>query len=126
MIDDDTVIAIRTHEELVRFKSLRRCEYAHTRIYDVSLLERVGMDLKLLTIFHTVGWEKHFEVPRSGSRLLTLKFLTTFESFTRGRKSFVSFCLFRREFNVDYSRFSKLLDFSSSCLLDPRAIKNFS
>jgi hypothetical protein len=45
MIEDDTGISIHTHEELVRFKSLRRREYAHTCIYDVSLLERVGLDL---------------------------------------------------------------------------------
>jgi hypothetical protein len=30
------------------------------------------------------------------------------------------------EFKVDYSQFSELLDFSSSCLLGPRVIKNFS
>jgi hypothetical protein len=54
MIDDDIDISIRTHEELVRFESVRHREYVHTRIYDVSLLERVGMDLKLLTVFHAV------------------------------------------------------------------------
>jgi hypothetical protein len=97
MIEDDTDISICTHEELlVRFESLRHREYVHTHIYNVSLLERVGMDLKLPTIFHAVGWEKLFEAPYSGLRLLTLKFLTTFESFARGRKPFVHFCLFRR------------------------------
>jgi hypothetical protein len=84
MIDDDADISIHTHEELVRFESLHHREYAHTRIYDVSLLERVGMDLEILTILHAVRWEKLFEVPRSVSRLLTLKFLSTFESFARG------------------------------------------
>jgi hypothetical protein len=108
------------------FESLRRREYAHTRIYDVILLERVGMDLELPIVLHAVEWEKLFEAPHLGSCLLTLKFLTTFESIARGRKSFVSFRLFGRELEVDYSQFSKLLDFSSSCLLDQRAIKNFS
>jgi hypothetical protein len=37
----------------------------------------------------------------------------------------VSFHLFRIEFEVDYSRFSELLYFSSSCLLDQRAINIF-
>jgi hypothetical protein len=126
MIDDDISISIHTNEELVRFESLHHREYTHTSVYDVCLLERVGMDLELPTIFHVVGWEKLFEVPRSGSHLLTIKFLTTFESFARGRKSFISFRLFGRGFEVDYSQFSKLLDFSSSSSLDPRAIKNFS
>jgi hypothetical protein len=57
---------------------------------------------------------------------LISRIFPTFESFARGRKSFVSFCLFGREFEVEYSQFSELLDFSSSCSLDPRAIKNFS
>jgi hypothetical protein len=126
MIEDDTNISIRTHEELVRFKSLCRREYAHTHVYDVSLLERVGMDLEFPTVFHVVGWEKLYEVPRSGSHLLALDFLTTFESVARGRKSYVRFRLFGREFKFDYCRFSELLYFSSSCLLDPRVIKNFS
>jgi hypothetical protein len=126
MIDDDTDIPIRTYEELVRCESLHRQEYAHNRIYDVSLLERVGMDLELPIILHAVRWEKFFVTPHSGSRLLTLEFFTNFESFTRGRKSFVSFRLFRIEFEIDCSRFSEILDFFSSCLLDPRAIKNFS
>jgi hypothetical protein len=84
------------------------------------------MDFEIPIVFYKVRWEKLFEAPHSGSCLLTLKFLTTFESFTRGRKSFVSFHFFRREIEVNYSRFSELLDFSSSCLLNPRAIKNFS
>jgi hypothetical protein len=76
-------------DELVSFESLHDREYAHTHVYDVSLLERVGMDLKLSTIFHAVGWEKLFEALCSGSHLLTLEFLTTFKSFARGRNSFV-------------------------------------
>jgi hypothetical protein len=126
MIDDDTNISICTHEELVRLEFLHHREYVHTRIYDVNLLERVRMDLELPTVFHAVGWEKLFEAPHSGLCLLTLKFLSTFESFARGRKSFLSFHLFRREFEVDYSRFSEVLDLSSSYLFDPSAIKNFS
>jgi hypothetical protein len=126
MIEDDTNTSIHTHEELLRFESLHRREYVHTHVYNVSLLKRVGTDLQLPTVFHVVGWEKFYEAPCLGSCLLTLKFLTTFESFARGRKSYVRFFLFGREFEVDYSRFSELLDFSRSCLLDPSAIKIFS
>jgi hypothetical protein len=78
MIEENTDISIFTHEELVRFKSICCWEYVHTRIYDLSLLERVGMDLELPTVFHMVRWEKLFEAPCSGSRHLALKFLTTF------------------------------------------------
>jgi hypothetical protein len=54
IIEDDINISIHTHEELVRFKSVRHREYVHTHIYDVILLKRVGMDLELRTIFHMV------------------------------------------------------------------------
>jgi hypothetical protein len=100
--------------------------YSHLHVYDVSLLERVGVDIKLPTIFHLVGWKKLYKAPRSGLCLLTIEFLTTSESFTKGRKSYVHFRLFGREFEFDYSRFSKLLDFSSSSLPESRAMKNFS
>jgi hypothetical protein len=83
------------------------------------------MNLELPTVFCAVGWEKLIEAPCSCSHLLT-QFLTTFESFARGRKSYVRFRLFGVEFKVDYSRFSDLLDFSSSCLLDHILINNFS
>jgi hypothetical protein len=48
-IDDDD-ISIHNHEELARFKSLRMREFAHTHVYDVSLLEHVGLDIKLPTV----------------------------------------------------------------------------
>jgi hypothetical protein len=126
MIEDDNDISICNHEELVRFESLCGQECTHTHVYDVSLLGRVGMNIELPTILHTIEWEKLYEAPCSGSCLLTPKFLTTFESYGRGRKSFVCFHLFGKEFECEYSRFSEFLDFSSSCLSESRAMKNFS
>jgi hypothetical protein len=41
------------------------------------------------------------------------------------RKSFVKFCLFGKSFGCDFSRFSKLLDFSKSCLPKSSAMINF-
>jgi hypothetical protein len=38
------------------YESLRRREFAHTRIYDVDFLERVGLDEELPTILWTIGW----------------------------------------------------------------------
>jgi hypothetical protein len=48
MSSDD--ITIRTTEEIDKYESLHRREFAHTRIYDVNLLERVGLDKELSTI----------------------------------------------------------------------------
>jgi hypothetical protein len=119
-------ISIRTTEDMEKYESLYHREFAHTRIYDVNLLERVGVDEELPTILWTIGWGKLYDEPRQGSRLLTLEFLTTFETVEKGRKLFVKFRLFRKSFGCDLSHFNELLDFSKSCLLESTAMRNFS
>jgi hypothetical protein len=61
-----------------KYKSLHHREFAHTHIYDVNLLKRVGLDEELPTILRIIGWEKLYDEPHQGSRLLTLEFFTTF------------------------------------------------
>jgi hypothetical protein len=58
-------------------------------------------------------------------RLLTLEFLTTFEIVGKGRK-FMKFHLFEKSFDCDLSHFSKILDFSKSCLPESTAMRNFN
>jgi hypothetical protein len=53
---DGEDISIRTTEEMEKYESLRRREFAHTRIYNVNLLERVGLDEELPTILRTISW----------------------------------------------------------------------
>jgi hypothetical protein len=122
-IDD---ISMRTTKEMEKYESLHCREFAHTRIYDVKLLERVGLDEEIPTIHWTIGWGKLYDEPRLGSRLLTLEFLMTFEIVEKNRKSFVKFCLFRKSFGCDFSHFSELLDFSKSCLPESSAMRNFN
>jgi hypothetical protein len=43
-------ISIRTTEEMEKYVSLRHQEFARTHIYEMSLLERVGLDEELSTI----------------------------------------------------------------------------
>jgi hypothetical protein len=50
----------------------------------------------------------------------------TFEIVEKNRKLFVKFCLFRKSFGCDFSRFSELLDFSKSCLPESIAMRNFN
>jgi hypothetical protein len=119
-------ISIRTTEEMEKYESLHRREFAHTHIYDVDLLERVGLDEELPTILWTISWGKLYDEPCLGSRLLTLEFLMTFETVEKNRKLFVKFHLFKKSFGCDFSRFSELLDFSKSCLPESSAMKNFN
>jgi hypothetical protein len=76
----DGNISSRTTEEMEKYESLRHQEFAHTRIYDVNLPERVSLDEELPTILWTIDWGKLYDEPRLGLRLLTLEFLMTFET----------------------------------------------
>jgi hypothetical protein len=119
-------IFIHTTEEMEKYESLHHREFYHTRIYDVNLLERVGLDEELPTILQTIGWGKLYDEPRQGSCLLTLEFLMTFEIVEKDRKLFVKFCLLGKSFGYDLSHFSELLDFSKSCLLESTTMRNFN
>jgi hypothetical protein len=113
---DEDDISICTTVEMEKYESLHHQEFSHTRTYDVNLLERVCLDKELPTILRTIGWGKLYDEPRLGSHFLTFKFLMTFETVEKNRKSFVKFYLFGKSFGCDFSRFSELLDFSKSYL----------
>jgi hypothetical protein len=119
-------IPIYTTVEMEKYESLRRQEFAHTCIYDVNLLERVGLDEELPTILQTISWGKLHDEARQGSRLLTLEFITTFEKVVKGRKLLVKFHLFTKSFGYDLSRFRQLLNFSKSCLPESTVMRNFN
>jgi hypothetical protein len=89
-----------------KYESLHHQDFAHTRVYDVNLLERVGLDKELPTILQTVGWGELYDEPRLGSCLLTLEFLMTFETIEKNRKSF--------------------MNFSKSCLPESSVVRNFN
>jgi hypothetical protein len=66
-----------------KYESLRYREFVHTHVYDVNLLERVGLGEELPTILRTIGWGKLYDEPCQGSRLLTLNFLQLLEHLRR-------------------------------------------
>jgi hypothetical protein len=54
-IDD---ISIHSIEEMEKYESLHHQEFGHTRVYDVNLLERAGMNEELPLVLRTIGWGK--------------------------------------------------------------------
>jgi hypothetical protein len=52
---DDDDISICTTEEMEKYESVCRREFAHTRVYDVNLFERVGLDEELPIILRTIS-----------------------------------------------------------------------
>jgi hypothetical protein len=65
-----------------------------------TYLRGLVSDEEVPTILQTIGWGKLYDEPRLGSRLLTLEFLTTFETIERNKNSFMEFRLFRKSFDV--------------------------
>jgi hypothetical protein len=123
---DSDNISICTTKEIKKYESLHHQQFTHTHVYNVNLLEMVGLDEELPTILRTIDWGKLYNEPRLGLRLLTLEFLMTFETVEKNRKLFVKFCLFRKSFGCDFSCFNELLDFSKSCLPESSAMRNFN
>jgi hypothetical protein len=58
MASDGDDISICSTEEMEKYESLHQREFGHTRVYDVNLLKRVGMDKELPLILRTIGWRK--------------------------------------------------------------------
>jgi hypothetical protein len=58
MAMDGDDISIRSTEEMEKYESLYQREFGHTRVYDVNLLERVGMDEELPLTLWTIRWGK--------------------------------------------------------------------
>jgi hypothetical protein len=61
MAMDSDDISIRSTEEMEKYESLHQQEFGHTRVYDVNLLKRVGMDEDLPLILRTIGWGKLYD-----------------------------------------------------------------
>jgi hypothetical protein len=58
MAMDGEGISIHSTKEMERYESLCQREFGHTRVYDVNLLERAGMDEGLPLVLQTIGWGK--------------------------------------------------------------------
>jgi hypothetical protein len=58
MAMDGDDISIRSTEEMEKYECLHKRDFGHTRVYDVNLVERVGMDKELPLILWTIHWGK--------------------------------------------------------------------
>jgi hypothetical protein len=64
MATDSDDISIRSTEEMKTYMSLCQQEFGHTHVYDVNLLERVGMDKEPPLILRTIYWGKLYRGDR--------------------------------------------------------------
>jgi hypothetical protein len=52
---DGDDISICSTDKMEKYESLLQQDFGHTHVYDVNLLERVGMDEEFPLIFRTIG-----------------------------------------------------------------------
>jgi hypothetical protein len=56
MATDGDDISIRSTEQMEKYESLHHREFGHTRVYNLNLLQRVGMDKEIPLTLQTIGW----------------------------------------------------------------------
>jgi hypothetical protein len=91
-------------QEYQAYTTLRTRIFEHTKIFDKTLLTKIGMDEEFDTVFSAFGWQCFWHLFNDrGSRLLTLE---------------VYFRLFNQEYNMTTDQFSHALGFTGNCSID--------
>ena len=87
-----------TAQEMVSLNTIRHRQFEHTKVIDPELLHRTGMDEEFFEVFGAIGWGEFWDSSEySGSRLLTLEFMST----VKATADSIYFCLHGHEFNFD-------------------------
>jgi len=102
-------------QEYQKYLSIRGHTFEHTKIFDPSLLNRSGMEVKFNTVFSTIGWHSLWQfTDELGIRLLTIEFLCSLQVSHDG----VYFRTLNQGFNLTWSQLNVALGFDEACLLD--------
>jgi hypothetical protein len=96
------------------FQQLKDREFAHTKVYDNTLLNETGMIGEFGAAFDAIGWGNFWHEWEEGSKFLILEFLSTLCADSSG----VKFWLFNEEHDLTWEKLSVALGFDSNCLLE--------
>jgi hypothetical protein len=97
----------------------------HTKVYDNTLLNEIGMIGEFGATFDAIGWGNFWHAWEEGSKFLTLEFLSTLNAGSNG----VKFRLFNEEHDLTWEQLSVALGFDSNCPLEwskHKGMKDFS
>jgi hypothetical protein len=84
VIDDTPYLSFRGAREEQAYALLKDRVFAHTRHFDPTLMEKIGMNLEFVSIWHALGWEEFAPVTELGSRPLTIQFLCSLTETSNG------------------------------------------
>jgi hypothetical protein len=96
------------------FQQLKDREFAHTKVYDNTLLNETGLISEFGEAFDAIGWGNFWHAWEEGSKFFTLEFLSTLSTDSSG----VKFRLFNEEHDLTWGHLSVALGFNSNCLLE--------
>ena len=73
-IDEDDVpyFDLQDDRECQAYAMIKNRSFGHTRDFDPDLLEKTGMDVDFVRVWHAVRWDGFVPVEENGSRLLTI------------------------------------------------------
>jgi hypothetical protein len=69
---DAPFIDLRDERERQAYTILKDRVFSNTREFDLTLLERMGMDSEFNSIWQALGWEGFVSVQKIGSRPITI------------------------------------------------------
>jgi hypothetical protein len=109
-----TQIILQTDQEQRLFQQLKDREFAHTKVYENTLVNETGMIGEFGAAFDAIGWWIFWHVWEEGSKFLTLEFLSTLSTDSSG----VKFWLFNEEHELTWDKLTVALGFDSNCLIE--------
>jgi hypothetical protein len=83
-VDDAAFIDLGNDHERQAYALIMDRVFANTKEFDLDLLEKIGMDSELHSIWQALGWEDFVPVQEVGSRPTTIQFLYTLQEDASG------------------------------------------
>ena len=115
--DDDSHLDLEGARETQAYKLIKNHEFIHMPAYDPDLLQKIGMDTEVATIWKVVGWENVAPIDELGSHLSTIQFLCSLQEVEGG----ITFRLFEKEYYLTWRNLSSHIGFNTRCSIDLRS-----
>ena len=77
--DDAPYLDLRDDHERQAYAMIKHWGFGHTKAFDPSLFQKIGMELDFAHVWHAVGWDGFVPVEENSSHLLTIQFLCTLQ-----------------------------------------------
>ena len=108
---DEPHLNLERGQEMEAYHLIKDREFEPTPLYDLVLLQAIGMDIEFTSIWKAIGWEEIDPVWEEGSRLLTIQFLCSLKEVDSG----ITFHLFEIEYFCTWRDLAQRIGFHRKC-----------